>query len=219
MGVVEGVMAMSESQRALEKIEVPSKGLPKTWPQLAWAREKRQRRERNSRIYRDWLAADDKKKALVDLAGRWGLPVGRICSIIEKMKSAGAVVPHMAAEVEVLRRVKTEQTLADHERWRVELEAQIMELEAARDRGEKVAIVEETDDDGKLKEKRRPINKLLKDLKGELAKSHDAEGDALGHYVVKPAQQVDFRGKLKIQADEEFAEEFARLRKIEDAES
>jgi len=209
---------MSEAQKTLQTVRISAKHLPKTWPQLQWAKDKRRRRMRNSRIYRDWLSADDKRQEVIDQSKRWGLAVGRICSIIEKMKTDGAVVPHMAAEVEVLRRVKTEQTLADYERWRVELDAQIADLEGRRAEGETVADVEETDDDGKIKTKKLPINKLLKDLKAELAKSHDGEGDALDHYIVKPALQVDFRGKVKIQADEEFAEEFSRLRKIEEAE-
>ena len=210
---------MSESTRALETVRYNGKNLPKDWPYNQWAKQQRQRRERDSRIFRDFLAAEDKKQIVVDLAGRWGLRIGDIYRVIEKMNVDGAIISHMAADVEVLRQRKREQIISDSEKYREELIGQIMHFEAMRKDGSELVEVEVTDKTGDKEgtsTKRVPLLGHIKSLKQELSKSYRDEAEALSLYIPKPTVMVEHRGEvLHTHAAAEFKEQFDRLNGLE----
>ena len=214
----------SAAQRALQTVKISKKGLPKEYPALRYARGCRQRYLRNSIIFRDWLKAKDKNAELRVLSQRWGLSIGRLCSIIEKVKTTGAIIPAMALEVTVLRQVKTEETLRDGQAHRSELDGQIEYYEGLRDAGETFLTVEITEDSGGkngdlTKEKKLSINKTLVDLYAERLRSHETEGRALAQYTSRPVQE--HVGKIDLQIlppDTVFKEEFDRMEKMQRVE-
>lgn len=213
---------MSDSVKALNAISVSERGLPKEWPFLVDARQKRQRRERNSRIYCDWLAAEDKNAEVASLAERWALAPGKILSIIEKMKTEGSVVPHMAAKAEVLRQQKREQVLSQGQEYRDELEAQIAQLDEWRESGDTWVDIEEVEDVGSkqsgVKTRRVKISTEIARLRKEILRSQKEEAEALALYVTKPTEVQDHR-HFVIDATEEFKEILNRGREVVDVEA
>lgn len=204
----------SRAEFALSMVPVDDTGLPREWLPLKQARERRQRALRDSRIYRDYLAADDPNAMVPVLAERWGLEAGHITNIVEKIGRNG-VIPAMAAEVEVLRQTKRRQILEDGEEYRSEIQAQIVELEGLRESGTTWVEVEQTDESGErssTKTKRQTINTVLKALKNELAKSHEIEAEAMDRYIPKQTQTVNLN--INRQASDEFVEQFARMGKF-----
>ena len=212
---------MSISERALQAIPYDGPKLPETWKWLKEAQDKRRRRVRDSRILRDWLAAEDKEAEIRLQAERWGLTEGRIRGIVEKMNHSGAVVAHMVADVEVLRQVKRDETIRDARQYRDELSGQIAFWEEKRQAGEKWADIEMSDAEGGkysgTTTKKVPILGHIKALKMELAKSHQLEADALSQYIPKPAQEVLHKGVMvHVEATKEFKEQFSRFMEMND---
>lgn len=204
----------SRAELALSVLPVDEVGLPKEWLPLKQARERRQRSLRDSRIYRDYLAADDPEAMVPVLAEKWGLEVGHVTNIIEKIGKNG-VIPAMAAEVEVLRQTKRRQILEDGEEYRAEIQAQIAELEGLRESGTTWVEVEQVDESGahaSTKTKRQTINTVLKALKNELAKSHEIEAEAMDRYIPKQTQTLNLN--INKRASDEFLDQFDKLGKF-----
>lgn len=219
-------MELTESEKALDTIHVPNKGLPKVEPQRSWAIEDRQRSIRNSRIYRDWLDAQDKEGEVLALAAKWGLTEGRINAIIERFQSGErSVVPFMAAELTVLKQVKREEVLNDGQAYRMEIDRQIIAYEQARENGCKwveVEVMDEASEHPTTKTKKVSIDKVIRELYAELGKSHTTEADAIRAYIPQETQSLNVN--LSANASKEFVEQFDKLRnlpktKVVDAES
>lgn len=204
---------MTEAEKALQTVRISEDGLPREWLPLKIAREMRQRALRDSRIYRDYLAADDPNAVVLLLADRWGLQPGHVTAIIEKQERNG-VIPAMAAEIEVLRQTKRRQILEDGEEYRAELAAQIVDLEEKREGGLVWIDVEQQEDDSEkfgatVKTKRVKVTTAIKNLKNELAKSHELEASAIERYIPKQVQTVNLN--INKRASDEFVEQFDRM--------
>lgn len=203
----------SDSQKALEAISVSEDGLEnKVWPYKQQAIEARQRFIRDSRIYRDWVKADDKNEVVVLLTDKWGLTTGRIDGIIAKIQRGDRRIPvEVLAEIKVLEAFKREEILDDGARAREEVEGQILALEGKRSSGNEMIEVETNGD----KSKSIPINYAIRTLYAEKLKLHSEEGSAMSHYKRKPPQEIHTTGiQVTIQADADFKSEFARAKKM-----
>ena len=194
---------------------VKERSVPKGTKYVRAAREAQKRQDRNWFIYKNWLKSDDKPLEVKSLAGRWGLSEVRIQSIIDAQAVEVPVI--YRAEASAIRERKTIHTLADYDEFRVELTAQIEDLERRREKGEKtveIEVIEEAGFTGKgpsksTKTKKVMINPEIRRLKQMMAESHDKEGQALANYIPKPVQQVEVSAHvLHIHANEEFKEMF-----------
>lgn len=177
--------------KALATVSVPFKGLSKLPPEVQlWQIQKRRVRKRDTLIYKEWLEADNKEAVIALLAEKWGFTrKGDILRIVEKMRTEGAVIPAMAAEISILRRVKTEEVLIDYEEYRAEIELQLRKLRMMRERGEKWVEIQEVDDSGGknpgVKTTKTRIDVEIKRLEAEKAKSHADESSALSNYSTR----------------------------------
>ncbi|MCK5603416.1 hypothetical protein KAR91_16140 [Candidatus Pacearchaeota archaeon] len=212
---------MSKATKALATIRVSEKKLPDEEPYRTWTLNTRRTRMRNSLIYRHWVESESKDAELAILSERYGLAVGRIKGIIEKMKTDGAVVPHLASNVEVLRSFKRAEVLEDYNGLRSEIESQVEALRSLKndpEGGVWVDIEETSDSGGKLGErtivKRVKIDTEIRRLLAELAKTHPEEAKALADYGTKVAD-VDPAGMARvIGASAEFLEQLGRVQEM-----
>ena len=206
----------SESQQALNAIAVED-GLfeDKVWPYKQQAIDARKRFIRDSRIYRDWVKAEDKTDAVALLAERWALQPGKIDGIIDRIRRGDRRIPvEVLAEVKVLEAFKREEILNDTARAMEELDGQIRELEEARLDGTEMVLTKRTDGE-KGKDEYLAINHVIKGLYAEKVKLHSEEGSALSHYKRRPPQEIHTSGiQVTIQADADFKHEFERAKKM-----
>jgi len=222
----------SNVEKALTTVKIEERGLSKyTEPGRTWQVVARRVRKRNSIIYKEWLDAEDKETAIDLLQEKWGFKRrGDVLRIIEKMKTEGAVIPAMAAETKVLRRVKTEEVLRDYDAQRAELDLQLLKLRKRRAMGEKtikVEIVETVSDKNGAKDKTgegAPTKKVLyetktklvfidaeiRHLEAERAKSHTPEAAALADYTVKERDRSENITDIAARANAVFVSEYQR---------
>lgn len=208
--------AMSASRGALKAIRVSEKGLPETWPECQRALEARKRFVRNTRIFIEYLEADDKEAVIPVICERWGLQPGRIAKIIKDGLDGDKIHPLYASRVAVLRLNRTIETLRDFDNYRAEIEGQITVLNARRLGGEtmgEVKIVDRTGKNAGIQTEKLPINECIRCLRKELAQSHQDEGSALSQYIPKPAQQHEHTGAVVhlAAASDDFRTMFDRM--------
>lgn len=217
-------MSLSPALLALRSIDVPNKQRKqfrgKVWPALENAEDAYRRSMRGDRMLRDWLKAGDQDAELDRLADIWGITRGRVQTEIDKRLADPSIVNvEMAAQIDVYRQQRKREIVANGDRLRLELEAQITSLEKKRADGTKWVEIEQIGDkdiEGGWKTKRRAINTLLRDLKAELLTALESEGETMAQYVPKPAIEHKHSGAvLHIEATEEFKRELERVSELD----
>jgi len=222
---------MCESERVLRSVKVSESGLP-TDDETLRKRIllKRQRDERAYRVYREWLLAPDKEKAIPVLAEKWGFArQGNVRRIVETIRQNGPPRPWHEADLEAVRQVQIAHANEDLDAALGEIDFQIAKYVRDRATGVDFVPVErltEKLDAGNEKRERRnerekqiSIDEAINRLFERKAKAYERHATALRDYDAKkehdwkPGQG---RVRMEFTGDAKFLSEWADIKRERD---
>lgn len=207
-----------ERGKVLDRMPIKHGGLPDNPVHRKWAIETRQTATRDALIFKQWLKADDKEKAIEEIAEKFGLRYpGRIRSIIKKQRQTGAAVAMYAAEIEAIRQIRSAQVLNAGDTAQAELDELYRYYCDLRDnKHEWVAtkIVTKTGDKTEESVETIPIHEAITRVLEMKLRRYKQESEALEVYsgirATKPYEGAG-RARIVIEADTEFLREWNRI--------
>lgn len=171
-------------------------------------------------IYMKWLEADDKEKALVELAKEWHFKrPSDVRKIIKLQQKSGVSIARYASKIEAIRQVRVAQVAVDNDFAQAELDSYLERLYDLRDQGVELVtdeITERTGDKASLTESKIPIQKAINDAMALKNTFYESEAKAMSNFEGVPANQRFQRlpkgsARVTIEADAEFMSEWDRL--------
>lgn len=201
-----------EAAKALKSLN-PDHYVANRSPEWWRSYNRRQLQVRDARIFRAWATATDKGEEIKRQAEIWGLKPESVASMISTIKcNPNTLSGEARTQVESIRLIQIERIVQNAEAFRCEIEAQITELEEARNKGQTWAAVTMREGSRAYTES-TTINDAIVKLHDRILKSYRDEAEALSVYVPKPDVHIqhEVTGQVRHEASLEFKEIFARL--------
>lgn len=208
----------SERQKVLDRMPIKHTGLPDNPIHRKWAIESKQMATRDALIFKYWLKADDKEKAIEEIAEKFGLrSPGRIRSIVKKQRETGAAVAVYAAEIESIKQIRSAQVLNAGDQAQAELDELYQHYCDLRDKGHEwlaIKIVTKSGKDSGESVETIPMNEAITRVLEMKLRRYKQESEALEPYsgirATKPYEGAG-RARITIEADAEFIREWNRI--------
>lgn len=205
--------------KVLTRMPIKRTGLPDNPVHRKWAVTSRQMATRDALIFKQWLKADDKEKAIEEIAQRFGFrSPGRVRSIIKKQRETGAAVAVYAAEIEAIRQIRSAQVLNAGDQAQAELDELYRHYCDLRDNGHEwivTKIVTKSGDKTEESVETIPIHEAITRVLEMKLRRYKQESEALEVYsgirATKPYEGAG-RARITIEADAAFLNEWNRMR-------
>jgi len=208
----------SDRNKVLDRMPIKRTGLPDNLVHRKWAITGRQMATRDALIFKRWLKADDKEKAIEEIAEQFGFrSPGRIRSIIKKQRQTGAAVAVYAAEIEAIRQIRSAQVLNAGDTAQAELDELYRHYCDLRDnKHEWVAtkIVTKSGDKTEESVETIPIHEAITRVLEMKLRRYKQESEALEVYSgIRATKPYEGAGKARviIEADAAFLSEWNRI--------
>ena len=133
-----GVLEITGAKKALIGVRVPYEGLPPHEPGRTWALRRRQSEKRGYLMAQQFLEAENREQALVEIAERWGYRnIGAARRMIERViRGDFALTGAHAARLNAIREVKRAEVMRDSDARRGFLDREIYRCERLLTGGE-----------------------------------------------------------------------------------
>ena len=208
----------AEREKVLDRMPIKHTGLPTNPVHRKWAVTSRQMATRDALIFKCWLKADDKEKAIGEIAEKFGFrSPGRIRSIIKKQRETGAAVAVYAAEIEAIRQIRSAQVLNAGDQAQAELDGLYRQYCDLRDSGHEwivTKIVTKSGDKSEESVETIPIHEAITRVLEMKLRRYKQESEALEVYsgirATKPYEGAG-RARVTIEADAAFISEWNRI--------